>query len=194
MCICVNVCVYACMANTWATCTAFHPADYTSCLLILFTLSALFMLSALFIEPRVGKTRTRGAIGITETFILSWLTQQLQQQPQQNHNITSSNQTMMLLQCSPNAAAARAFIVKFIEAYCTKPHDQQVSRDPQAQCCKWFQLLHNHSLHNLQQEWESVGWESLTTPSWLICFLPIPPDVTHGKRPWHWERLRAGGE
>ena len=28
-------------------------------------------------------------------FILSWLTQQLQQQPQQNHNITSSNQTMM---------------------------------------------------------------------------------------------------
>ena len=34
--------------------------------------------------------------------------------------MTSYNVTMVLLQCSPDAAAARAFMVKLIQAYCTK--------------------------------------------------------------------------
>ena len=60
----------------------------------------LFTLSALFIEPRVGKARTKRLKEDWRSHrscrhVLSQLTQQLQQQPQQNHNITSSNQTMM---------------------------------------------------------------------------------------------------
>ena len=44
---------------------------------------------------------------------------------------------MRLLQCSPNATAAMAFMVKLIQAYCTKQLvTKQVSRDAHAQRCK----------------------------------------------------------
>ena len=44
-----------------------------------------------------------------------------------------------------------------------------------AQCYKSSQLLHNHYLHNIGQEREAVGQESLTTLSRLVCFFPTSP-------------------
>ena len=75
---------------------------------------------------------------------LYWLPHQLQQQPQHNHNgaITQPwhkliKTTMMPLQCSPSALAARAFVVRLLQAYHTKqlmtkwvPHDQASSLRP----------------------------------------------------------------
>ena len=49
MCICVNVCVYVCMANTRPTVLLFTLLTTPAVLQILFTLSALFT------EARVGK-------------------------------------------------------------------------------------------------------------------------------------------
>lgn len=50
----------------------------------------------------------------------------------------------MLLQWSPYAAAARAFMMKLIPAHRTKQSvTKRVSRDVHAQWCKWSQLLHN---------------------------------------------------
>ena len=50
----------------------------------------------------------------------------------------------MLLQWSPYAAAARAFMMKLIPAHRTKQSvTKWVSRDVHAQWCKWSQLLHN---------------------------------------------------
>ena len=79
---------------------------------------------------------------ITQPFY--WLPHQLQQQPQHNHNgaITQPwhkliKTTMMPLQCSPSALAARAFVVRLLQAYHTKqlmtkwvPHDQASSLRP----------------------------------------------------------------
>ena len=60
---------------------------------------------------------------------------------------------MTLLQCSPDAAAARAFMVKLTQVYCPKqPVAKRASCDPHAQCCKWSHLLHNHYLQNMGQE------------------------------------------
>ena len=53
-----------------------------------------------------------------------------------------------------------------------KPGAKPVPPDVHAQCCKWAQLLYNHYLQNVGQEQESLGRESLTTPSWLIFSLP----------------------
>ena len=50
----------------------------------------------------------------------------------------------MLLQWSPYAAAARAFMMKLIPAHCTKQSvTKRVSRDVHAPWCKWSQQLHN---------------------------------------------------
>ena len=122
MCIYVNVCVYVCMANTWPPVPLFTLLTTPAVLQILFTLSSLFTEARGRQSTELrGRKETRGAIGTADTFILSWLTQQSRQQPQHNRNMTSSNQTMMLLQCSPNAAAARAFTVRLIEAYAQSP-------------------------------------------------------------------------
>ena len=40
------------------------------------------------------------------------------------------------------------------------------------QCHKSSHLLQTHYSQNTGQEQEDVGRESLTTPSWLICFFP----------------------
>ena len=119
ICECMCVCMYG---QYWATCTALHPADYTSCVAdpIHTVLTVHWSRGRQSTELR-GRKETRGAIGTADTFILSWLMQQSRQQPQHNRNMTSSNQTMMLLQCSPNAAAARAFTVRLIEAYAQSP-------------------------------------------------------------------------
>ena len=56
----------------------------------------------------------------------------------------------------------------------TRPVAKWVQCDGHAQCYKWSQLLHNHYLQNVGQQWEALGPESLTTPSWLICSLLTP--------------------
>ena len=48
----------------------------------------------------------------------------------------------MPLQCSPYAVAARAFVVMFLQAYCTKQLvTKWVPHDVHAQCNKWSQLF-----------------------------------------------------
>ena len=59
-------------------------------------------------------------------------------------------------------------------AYCLQPVTQWVPRDIMCSGYKWSQLLQNHYLQNVGKEWEGMGWESLTTPTWLICSFPTP--------------------
>ena len=88
----------------------------------------------------------------------------------------------MLLQCSPSAAAARAFVVKLIQVNHTQATTKRIPRCVHAQCYKWYkcykwsqllrkpwdiyvqcsewiQLLHNHYLQNMGQKLETVGQE-----------------------------------
>lgn len=77
-----------------------------------------------------------------------------------SHNIT------VPLQCSPGAAAARAFTAKRTQACrAQQPVTKRAPRAACAQCCEWSQLLHSRCLQN-------VGREGLAAPSRLICSRP----------------------
>ena len=91
--------------------------------------------------------------------------------------MTSYSISMILLPCSPDAAAARAFMVKLTQVYCIEqPVTKRLSCDTHAQCCKWSHLLHNQYLQNIGQEWEAVGQESLTVSILANLLFPyIPP-------------------
>ena len=64
------------------------------------------------------------------------------------------------------------FLGELVQAYSTKQPWWSEPCDTHVQCCVWAQLLHNHDLQNAGQDWEAVGQENLTTPSWLICSFP----------------------
>ena len=78
----------------------------------------------------------------------------------------------MSLQCSPNAAVARAFMVKLIQTHTHSSPWPSVPQDMHVQCCRWSQLLHNHYLQNTDKEWEAKEQENLTMLYWLICSFP----------------------
>ena len=89
----------------------------------------------------------------------------------------------MTLQCSPYAVAARAFVVRLLQAYCAKQFvTKRVLCDARAQCYQCSQLLHKHHLQNTGQDQGAVGRESMTAPSWVIWSLP-----TTSRLPCPWD-------
>ena len=54
---------------------------------------------------------------------------------------------------------------------------------------KWSQLLQNNYLQNVGKEWEAMEWESLTTPTRLICSLPTPSFMNKCPKVFFWINL-----
>ena len=85
---------------------------------------------------------------------------------------------MTLLQCSLDAAIARACKVTLIPTHHTVARDQPC--DAHAQCSKWSQLLHNRAKSLFTEHGargrESVGWENL-----VGAFLLISPHQFSGE-------------
>ena len=90
-------------------------------------------------------------------------------EPWRGRHTASQSRTVLPLQPSPGAAAARAFRVRLTrEDRAEQPVTQRGPRAVHTRRCRRPQLVHGHYLQN-------VGRESLSTPSGLICSLPTDP-------------------
>ena len=108
--------------------------------------------------------KIQGSAGTADMFILSWLARQLQQQT-----------CYILPSCawpsghSRDAAVTPPLFRWSSHISTTQPLTKGVTRDVHAQCYKRTQLLHSLT-YRMWGKSKAMGWESLTTPSWLICF------------------------